>query len=183
MKCPNRRWARFSAGSCAETTPVRLASLITAGACLLGGACTSAPTGYQPAAGPDDAGYRTTDLGDDRWRIRVRGNAWTSDGRLLDLWRLRAATLALEQGAEGFTADREPRPRPAFLMPQFGAASSGYRPDFQIEGQSPGVEPSRQRVAEGVIQLSDKTEAESAAVVCERLVPRYPPADCHPRMP
>ncbi|MDT0619544.1 hypothetical protein RM531_13780 [Salinisphaera sp. P385] len=162
---------------------MRLAPLITAGACLLGGACTLAPTGYQPAAGTDDTGYRTTDLGDDRWRIRVRGNAWTGDGRLLDLWRLRAATLALEQGAEGFTADREPRLRPAFLMPQFGAASSGYRPDFQIEGQSPGVEPSRQRVAEGVIQLLDNTEADSAVVVCERLAPRYPPANCYPRVP
>lgn len=159
---------------------MRLAPLITAGACLLGGACTSAPTGYQPAAGPDDAGYRATDLGDDRWHIHVRGNAWTADERIMDLWQLRAATLALKQGADGFTTDVEPRLRPAFVMPQFDAASSGYRPGFQRSGQLPGVAPSRQRMAEGVIRLSGPPGTTSAATTCERLAPRFPPADCQP---
>ncbi|MDT0633773.1 CC0125/CC1285 family lipoprotein [Spectribacter hydrogenoxidans] len=157
---------------------MRLAPLITAGACLLGSACTSAPTGYRPAAGPDDAGYRTTDLGDGRWHIHVRGNAWTANERLVDLWQLRAATLALEQGANGFRTDAAPRLRPAFVMPQFGAASGGYRPGFQTSGQPPSVDPSRQRVAEGVIRLSGQSGTTSAVAICERLAPRFPPADC-----
>lgn len=70
-------------------------------ACLLA-ACTSSPTVYAPAAGPEDIGYREQAIENGRYRITFRANPDLDAAQTEDLAMRRAAELTLQQGEEWF---------------------------------------------------------------------------------
>lgn len=148
----------------------------------LTGCAAFAPTPYGPAAHEGGYGFRSEPLTGERWRIVVRGNAATDAATVRDQWLLRAAEIALAAGAESFTIvgpRRHPDISPAFVMPQFGAATGGFRPLVRIDGYAPGVVPSRQLVAEGEIELA-AGDGFDARRLCRALTARFPNANCPP---
>lgn len=152
-------------------------TILALAAPLLATACAAfGPTPYGPATGFPGYGYSDERLADGRWRIQVHGNPSTGAATLRDQWFLRAAEIALAQGAEGFNvvgADGQPRIRPAFLMPQFGAAGF-FRPLVRYPGYAPGVVPSRQLIVAGEIELVADTEAGYDAEALVRKLSRRP---------
>ena len=65
-----------------------------------GGCALASATGYQPTG--SDGGYSELQLAPDMYRIAFQGNTYTSQERVADMALLRAAELALAQGAPYF---------------------------------------------------------------------------------
>jgi len=65
-------------------------------------ACASAPTLYQPAAGPQSVGFSDVRIESDRYRVTFRGGPGAPPEQVSDYALLRAADLALEQGYDWF---------------------------------------------------------------------------------
>lgn len=65
-------------------------------------ACAS-PTPYQPLGESNEGGYASTQLDQDRYRVRFVGNALTDRERVENYLLYRAAQLTLEQGFACFT--------------------------------------------------------------------------------
>lgn len=76
--------------------------LIPALAALSIAACATAPTLYQPAAGPTAVGYSDYRIEPGRYRITFRGGPGAGPQRVMDLALVRAADLALADGYEWF---------------------------------------------------------------------------------
>jgi hypothetical protein len=88
----------FSAWS--ETSMIRLIAPLAAALAL--SACASAPTVYQPAAGPRAVGFSDMRIERDRFRITFQGGPGAPPEQVADYALLRAADLALEQGYDWF---------------------------------------------------------------------------------
>ncbi len=83
----------------------RLIATLLACASLAG--CASAPTLYQPAAGPSAVGYSEYRIEPGRYRITFRGGPGAPAQQVADYALLRAADLALAEGYDWFrVADR-----------------------------------------------------------------------------
>jgi hypothetical protein len=65
-------------------------------------ACATAPTVYQPAAGPTAVGYSEYRIEPGRYRITFRGGPGAPPQRVMDLALVRAADLALADGYDWF---------------------------------------------------------------------------------
>lgn len=87
--------------------------LAVAAATLSLAACATAPTLYQPAAGPSAVGYSEYRIEPGRYRITFRGGPGAPAQQVSDYALLRAADLALAEGYEWFrVADRLMEGRP-----------------------------------------------------------------------
>ncbi|WP_337188959.1 hypothetical protein [Phenylobacterium sp.] len=76
-------------------------------------ACATAPTLYQPAAGPDAVGYREYRIEPGRYRVTFRGGPGAPPAQVQDYALLRAADLAIAEGYDWFrVADRFMEGRP-----------------------------------------------------------------------
>jgi hypothetical protein len=105
--------------------------LLVAGLAALSlSACATAPTVYQPAAGPNAVGYSEYRIEPDRWRVTFRGGPGAPAGYVNDLALRRAADLAVQQGYDWFRVydrmmegqpDRGPR-----MSVGVGGGSSDY---------------------------------------------------------
>jgi hypothetical protein len=96
-------------------------------ALTFGGCALASATGYQPAG--SDGGYSQLQLAPDMYRIAFQGNTYTSQDRVADMALLRAAELALAQGAPYFVVLnqlRESRSFPNAPYVPFPYASYGY---------------------------------------------------------
>lgn len=71
-------------------------------ALLLLGACASAPTLYQAAAGPGAVGYSESPIENDRWRVTFHGGPGARVPQVGELALQRAAELALQHGYDWF---------------------------------------------------------------------------------
>ncbi|MDP3175653.1 MAG: hypothetical protein Q8M88_14570 [Phenylobacterium sp.] len=71
-------------------------------ATMLLGACASAPTLYQPAAGPQAVGFSEYRIEPGRYRITFRGGSGAPPEQVADFALLRAADLALADGYDWF---------------------------------------------------------------------------------
>jgi hypothetical protein len=76
--------------------------LVSCLAVLALGACSTAPTVYQPAANSQSMGYREQKIEDDRYRVSFRSNADVSGMALDDLVLRRAAEIAQREGRAWF---------------------------------------------------------------------------------
>ena len=65
-------------------------------------ACATAPTVYQPAAGPNDVGYSEYRIEPGRYRVTFRGGPGAPPEQVTDLALIRAADLALADGYDWF---------------------------------------------------------------------------------
>lgn len=82
-------------------------------ACLSLAACATAPTVYQPAAGPRAVGYSEYRIEPGRYRITFQGGPGAPPQYVMDLALLRAADLAIADGYDWFrVADRFLQGRP-----------------------------------------------------------------------
>lgn len=79
--------------------PRRLVPILAA---LALGACATAPTVYQPAAGPNSVGFSEYRIEPGRYRITFRGGPGAPPEQVSDYALLRAADLALAGGYEWF---------------------------------------------------------------------------------
>jgi len=95
----------------------RLILILAAAAALC--ACASAPTLYQPAAGPKAVGYSEFRIEPDRFRITFRGGPGAPAEQVGDYALLRAAELTVDQGYDWF--------RVAERMTQVVGGDSGPR--------------------------------------------------------
>ncbi len=87
--------------------------ILSALAVLALAACASAPTLYQPAAGPKAVGYSEYRVEPGRYRVTFRGGPGAPVQQVQDLALLRAADLALADGYDWFrVADRFVEGRP-----------------------------------------------------------------------
>ncbi|MDZ4374518.1 MAG: hypothetical protein U1C74_24270 [Phenylobacterium sp.] len=76
-------------------------------------ACATAPTLYQPSAGPSAVGYREYRIEPGRYRVTFQGGAGAPPAQVQDYALLRAADLALAEGYDWFrVADRFTEGRP-----------------------------------------------------------------------
>lgn len=83
----------------------RLVLILAAAASL--GACATAPTRFQPAAGPDAVGYSDYRIEPGRYRVTFRGGPGAPRQQVEDYALVRAADLALADGYDWFrVADR-----------------------------------------------------------------------------
>ncbi len=112
--------------SLTSTPPLVLLLALTFGGCALASA-----SGYQPS-GPD-GGYSELQLAPDMFRVAFQGNTYTSRERVADLALLRAAELALTNGAPYFVVLNQLRefrslqsPLYVTAPPYVGYASYGY---------------------------------------------------------
>jgi hypothetical protein len=64
--------------------------------------CATAPTRYQPAAGPSAVGYSELRIEPGRYRITFQGGPGAPPAQVQDYALLRAADLALAQGYDWF---------------------------------------------------------------------------------
>lgn len=76
--------------------------LLAAAAALSLAACASAPTHYQPAAGPSAIGYSELRLEPGRYRVTFQGGPGAPPAQVQDYALLRAADLALAEGYDWF---------------------------------------------------------------------------------
>jgi hypothetical protein len=76
--------------------------LLSALAALALAACATAPTVYGPAATADAAGYRSTKIETDRYRVSFRGNPDLKGPQVEDLALRRAAEITLADGYQWF---------------------------------------------------------------------------------
>lgn len=109
-------------------------------------ACATAPTVYQPAAGPSAVGYSEYRIEPGRYRVTFRGGAGASPEHVTDLALLRAADLALAEGYDWFQVtdrflqglpDRGPRIGLGVGGADFGRRSSvglGVGTSFNLGG-------------------------------------------------
>ena len=65
-------------------------------------ACASAPTRYQPAAGPEAIGYSEYRIEPGRYRVMFRGGYGAPAGQVMDYALVRAADLAIAEGYDWF---------------------------------------------------------------------------------
>lgn len=87
--------------------------LIFALAALSLAACATAPTLYQPAAGPQGVGYSEYRIEPGRYRITFRGGPGAPPQQVMDYALVRAADLAISGGYDWFrVADRFVEGRP-----------------------------------------------------------------------
>jgi hypothetical protein len=78
----------------------RVLSAVTAALSLA--ACATAPTHYQPAAGPRAVGYSELRIEQGRYRITFQGGPGAPPAQVQDYALLRAADLALAEGYDWF---------------------------------------------------------------------------------
>lgn len=84
---------------------LRLFSVMVAALSLA--ACATAPTLYQPAAGPSAVGYREYRIEPGRYRVTFQGGPGAPPAQVQDYALLRAADLTLAEGYDWFrVADR-----------------------------------------------------------------------------
>jgi len=106
-------------------------ALAAAFAALSLAACATAPTLYQPAAGPQAVGYSDYRIEPGRYRITFRGGPGAPPQQVSDYALLRAADLAIADGYDWFrVADRfmEGRPdRGPRMSVGMGSSSFGHR--------------------------------------------------------
>jgi opacity protein-like surface antigen len=76
--------------------------IVTTLAALSLAACASAPTLYQPAAGPQTVGYTDYRIEPGRYRITFRGGPGAPPEQVTDYALLRAADLAIAGGYDWF---------------------------------------------------------------------------------
>jgi hypothetical protein len=76
--------------------------LIASAAALSLAACASAPTRYQPAAGPSSIGYSELRIEQGRYRVTFQGGPGAPPAQVQDYALLRAADLALANGYDWF---------------------------------------------------------------------------------
>lgn len=87
--------------------------LIIAVAALSLAACATAPTLYQPAAGPQAVGYSEYRIEPGRYRVTFRGGPGAPPQQVMDYALVRAADLAITGGYDWFrVADRFTEGRP-----------------------------------------------------------------------
>lgn len=87
--------------------------LIIAAAALSMAACATAPTRYQPAAGPQAVGYSEYRIEPGRYRVTFRGGPGAPPQQVMDYALVRAADLAIAGGYDWFrVADRFVEGRP-----------------------------------------------------------------------
>ncbi len=87
--------------------------LIIAVAAMSLAACATAPTLYQPAAGPQAVGYSEYRIEPGRYRVTFRGGAGAPPQQVMDYALVRAADLAIAGGYDWFrVADRFTEGRP-----------------------------------------------------------------------
>lgn len=105
--------------------------IVTTLAALSLAACATAPTLYQPAAGPQAVGYSDYRIEPGRYRITFRGGPGAPPEQVTDYALLRAADIALAEGYDWFRVsdrflqgqpDRGPR-----LGVGVGGGDYGYR--------------------------------------------------------
>jgi hypothetical protein len=85
--------------------------IIAAALCLAG--CATAPTLYQPAAGPQAVGYSEYRIEPGRYRVTFRGGPGAPPQQVMDYALVRAADLAIASGYDWFrVADRFTEGRP-----------------------------------------------------------------------
>lgn len=87
--------------------------LVIAVAALSLAACATAPTLYQPAAGPQAVGYSEYRIEPGRYRVTFRGGPGAPPQQVMDYALVRAADLAISEGYDWFrVADRFTEGRP-----------------------------------------------------------------------
>lgn len=87
--------------------------LIIAVVALSLAACATAPTLYQPAAGPQAVGYSEYRIEPGRYRVSFRGGPGAPPQQVMDYALVRAADLAIAGGYDWFrVADRFTEGRP-----------------------------------------------------------------------
>lgn len=87
--------------------------LAVAVAALSLAACATAPTLYQPAAGPQGVGYSEYRIEPGRYRVTFRGGPGAPPQQVMDYALVRAADLAISEGYDWFrVADRFTEGRP-----------------------------------------------------------------------
>lgn len=105
--------------------------IVTTLAALSLAACATAPTLYQPAAGPQAVGYSDYRIEPGRYRITFQGGPGAPPEQVTDYALLRAADIALAEGYDWFRVsdrflqgqpDRGPR-----LGVGVGGGDYGYR--------------------------------------------------------
>ncbi|CAN7151769.1 hypothetical protein LJR225_000169 [Phenylobacterium sp. LjRoot225] len=84
--------------------------LLAAAAALTLAACATAPTVYQPAAGPTAIGYSEYRIEPGRYRVTFQGGSGAPPEQVMDFALMRAADLALAEGYDWFrVSDRSMR--------------------------------------------------------------------------
>lgn len=87
--------------------------VVVAAAALLLAGCATAPTLYQPAAGPQAVGYSEYRIEPGRYRVTFRGGPGAPPQQVMDYALVRAADLAISEGYDWFrVADRFTEGRP-----------------------------------------------------------------------
>lgn len=87
--------------------------VVVAAAALSLAACATAPTLYQPAAGPQAVGYSEYRIEPGRYRVTFRGGPGAPPQQVMDYALVRAADLAISDGYDWFrVADRFTEGRP-----------------------------------------------------------------------
>jgi len=87
--------------------------VVAAAAALSLAACATAPTLYQPAAGPQAVGYSEYRIEPGRYRVTFRGGPGAPPQQVMDYALVRAADLAISDGYDWFrVADRFTEGRP-----------------------------------------------------------------------
>lgn len=87
--------------------------VVVAAAALSLAACATAPTVYQPAAGPQAVGYSEYRIEPGRYRVTFRGGPGAPPQQVMDYALVRAADLAISEGYDWFrVADRFTEGRP-----------------------------------------------------------------------
>jgi opacity protein-like surface antigen len=87
--------------------------VVVAAAALSLAACATAPTLYQPAAGPQAVGYSEYRIEPGRYRVTFRGGPGAPPQQVMDYALVRAADLAISEGYDWFrVADRFTEGRP-----------------------------------------------------------------------
>lgn len=99
-------------------------------------ACATAPTLYQPAAGPQSVGYSEYRIEPGRYRVTFRGGPGAPPQQVMDYALVRAADLAISEGYDWFrVADRftEGRPdRGPRVGVGVGGGDYGYRSGMSL---------------------------------------------------
>ncbi|RAK51048.1 CC0125/CC1285 family lipoprotein [Phenylobacterium deserti] len=89
-------------------------------------ACATAPTLYQPAAGPNAVGFTDYRIEPGRYRITFRGGGGAPPEQVTDFALRRAADLALAEGYDWFrVSDRMVRQVSAGSGPRIGVGVGG----------------------------------------------------------
>lgn len=100
-------------------------------------ACASAPTLYQPAAGPQAVGYSEYRIESDRYRITFRGGPGAPPEQVSDYALRRAADLALANGYDWFrVSDRFIREAAPNNGPRIGLGVGGGGGNYGWHGGS-----------------------------------------------